>query len=101
MYSYRHYTPGVNNTKRVKGKYIIDTTFCDCIKKKSDNADLNTNNTQTNSNTSRQIRISQILSRTNPGGRITYGNDTIRNINYLGMTEGQPGGSLQPIKNRF
>jgi hypothetical protein len=39
-----------------------------------------------------------------PGGRTQYGNRfTLRRsaIDFLGKTEGQPGGILGPIKNKF
>lgn len=44
-------------------------------------------------------RISQEL-RTSIGGQTRFGDSTAI-INYLGRTEGQPGGSGQPPRNKF
>jgi len=46
-------------------------------------------------------RIAAILTGT-LGGRTTFGN-VYRpvNLNYLGSWEGQPGGSLRPLRNKF
>jgi hypothetical protein len=57
-------------------------------------------------NYSRNLRISNILQNTTLNGRIQYGNtylgtfDGFR-LNYLGRTEGMPGGSGGPLKNKF
>lgn len=47
------------------------------------------------------LRIASILTGT-LGGRTTFGN-LYRpvNLNYLGGWEGQPGGSLKPLRNNF
>jgi hypothetical protein len=46
-------------------------------------------------------RISQILTL-NLGGRTAFGNNGIpATFNYLGGINGQPGGTLGPIRNKF
>lgn len=46
-------------------------------------------------------RLSQLLS-TSLGGRTVFGNGGVPvTISYLGGTDGQPGGSPSPIRNKF
>jgi hypothetical protein len=79
--------------------YTVFKNFntCACIKEK-------VNNYRTGHNDPLQTenkRISQTL-QNNLGGKITYGNMGVpSNFNYLGRVEGQPGGSLLALKNKF
>jgi hypothetical protein len=46
-------------------------------------------------------RISQALTG-NLGGKTTFGNSNNPvTLNYLGGWEGQPGGSIRPLRNKF
>ena len=46
-------------------------------------------------------RLATII-KYSPGGRIQYGNQGIvRPTTFLGRTEGQPGGIIGPLKNKF
>ena len=56
-----------------------------------------------NPNISYKQQISQKIKST-VGGNVHYGNyylGNTPNINYLGRTEGQPGGSGAPLRNKF
>ena len=57
-------------------------------------------------NYSRSLRIANILKNTSLNGRIQYGNTYLGTfdgfgLNYLGRSEGMPGGSGTPFKNKF
>ena len=70
---------------------------CACIQEKVSNFKSGYNNPTQSEN----MRVAQLLSN-NLGGRITWGNRGIpAEVNYLGRVEGQPGGSLQPLRNKF
>uniref|UniRef100_A0A6C0HCJ7 Uncharacterized protein n=1 Tax=viral metagenome TaxID=1070528 RepID=A0A6C0HCJ7_9ZZZZ len=46
-------------------------------------------------------RIATII-KYSPGGRVQYGNPcSIKPTTFLGRTEGQPGGIICPLKNKF
>ena len=56
-----------------------------------------------NANISYNQEVS-IKINTTIGGRIRYGNYYLENppqVNYLGRTEGQLGGSMAPLRNKF
>ena len=94
-----YFIPGA--TPRLKKLYIYsiykNANTCQCIQQQSNNA-------KTGGNDPTQVenkRISQILSN-NLGGKITWGNYGIPiALNYLGGIEGQPGGTLKPLRNKF
>jgi hypothetical protein len=76
---------------------ITEGTLCGCIQQKANNIKQGWNNPSQTENT----RIAQILTGT-LGGRTTFGNfNRPVTINYLGSWEGQPGGSLKPLRNKF
>ena len=57
-------------------------------------------------NCSRNLRISKIITNTGSKGRIQYGNTYLLafagfGLNYLGRSEGMPGGSGTAFKNKF
>jgi hypothetical protein len=57
-------------------------------------------------NCSRNLRISKIITNTGSKGRIQYGNTYMLafagfGLNYLGRSEGMPGGSGTAFKNKF
>jgi len=84
--------------KKVYTYTVFDKySTCQCIQQKVNNVKSGGNDpTQTEN-----MRIGQILSN-NLGGKITWGNfGTPVALNYLGRAEGQPGGSLKPLRNRF
>lgn len=111
MYSYGHFRPGGRkDTSRII-KYVSEynrlygdegkINTCYCIPDKYDK------NTPGSSSSSAKVsyatRIAQVISSTK-GGNIQYGNFYLGkplNINYLGRTEGMPGGSGMPPVNRF
>lgn len=70
---------------------------CQCIQEKVNRIKTGFNDpVQTQSN-----RITQIITGT-LGGKTTYGNFGVpANITYLGGSEGQPGGSPRPLRNKF
>ena len=80
---------------------FLDYDKCDCkpeILKKQSTQEYSTYN-------SRNSRVAGAIN-TYAGGRIQFGNTylgTFRGygINYLGRSEGMPGGSGAPIKNKF
>lgn len=55
-------------------------------------------------NISKNMRISQLVNIPSLGGKIHYGNFYLNQpieLNYLGRTQGQPGGSGAPLRNSF
>jgi hypothetical protein len=79
----------------------LDYDKCDCkpvIFKKESAQPYSTYN-------ARNLRVSRAVN-TYQGGRIQFGNTYLPNfngfrLNYLGRTEGMPGGSGKPIKNKY
>ena len=70
---------------------------CTCIQEKVNTIKSGYNNPLQTEN----VRISQLL-QNSLGGKITFGNLGIPSkVNYLGRVEGQPGGSLQALRNKF
>ncbi len=79
------------------GDDITDGTLCGCIPEKVSN----TNNGWNDSLQNKNIKISQMLSRT-LGGKFTFGDHNKPIVlNYLGGREGQPGGLPRPLRNNF
>lgn len=78
--------------------YIAANDYlCNCIQQKANNIKQGWNDPSQTENT----RIAQILTGT-LGGKTTFGNfNKPVTINYLGSWEGQPGGSLKPLRNKF
>lgn len=97
--SYISFIPGAKPRFNKLYTYTVYKDFdtCACIQEKVNNIKSGYNNpTQTENN-----RVSQILSNS-LGGKIQFGNFGIPgNINSLGRIEGQNGGSLQALKNKF
>jgi len=79
------------------GDQTSDDTLCGCIQQKVNLTKQGWNDpSQTENN-----RISQILTGS-LGGKTTFGNfNRPVNVNYLGSWEGQPGGSIKPLRNKF
>jgi hypothetical protein len=79
--------------------YVIYKNYdeCACIQEKVNTIKTGYNNPLQTEND----RISQTISN-NLGGKITFGNFGIpAKINYLGRVEGQIGGSLRALKNKY
>lgn len=82
-----------NNTYLIYKKY----ESCRCIQPYYSKNKTGYNNPLQTTN----MRISQSVTN-NLGGRITFGNfGTPAIVDYLGSIEGQPGGSLRPLRNKF
>ena len=103
MYSYRHFTPGKksNSSRLVKGYTRADNnqSSCICVQDTYDKVSVANNL----SNVSKQIQHAQMLKFAS-GGTVRFGNGHLDRqpiVNYLGRTEGQPGGSGKPPTNRF
>jgi hypothetical protein len=102
MYSYKHFTPGkksIGTKKLINYNVVQQEVVCNCFaeeyKKFTSQAPY--------SNISRAQRISQVINNT-VGGSVQFGNYYLGQpvvLNYLGKTEGQPGGSGAPLRNRF
>lgn len=94
-----YFIPGAKPSFKKIYTYTIYNNYntCQCIQEK-----VNTiKNAGNDPSQTENRRISQILSN-NLGGKITwgnYGNPAV--LNYLGRVEGQPGGSLAPLRNKF
>ena len=95
----KYFIPGATPPLKKVYTYTVFNNYstCQCIQQK-------VNNVKTGANDPTQIeniRVSQLLSN-NLGGKITWGNfGTPAALNYLGRIEGQPGGSLKPLRNTF
>lgn len=90
--------PGLNTTQSVKVRYFDQCNSC--AKPVIQNVKLNNgivNPTQTQSQ-----RLAEIVNFY-AGGKVQYGNNTncLANITYLGKTEGQPGGIVGPLRNKY
>ncbi len=101
MYSYRHFTPGKksNSSRLVKGYTQNNQSSCICVQDKYDKTSV-ANNMST---VSKQLQHAQML-KIASGRTIRFGNGYLERpptINYLGRTEGQPGGSGKPPTNTF
>jgi hypothetical protein len=96
----RRFIPGGSHPRFTKlYTYTVYKNYdtCNCIQEKANQIKTGWNDASQTEND----RITQILSN-NLGGKITFGNFGIpAKVNYLGRVEGQPGGSLQGLKNRF
>lgn len=95
----QRFIPGARSRFNKVYTYTVFKEFdtCACFQSKADQIKTGWNDASQTEN----LRIAQIISN-NLGGKITFGNYGISgNINYLGRTEGQPGGSLQALRNRF
>jgi hypothetical protein len=104
MYSYKHFTPGkksigtkklINYNTALTEQDVVCNCFTEEYKKFSSQS--------TSSNTSRAQRISQVV-QNSVGGSVQFGNYYLGQpvvFNYLGRTEGQPGGSGAPLRNRY
>lgn len=108
MYSYRQFTPGSRNTTARIITYVAEYNAkngsgptCFCI---PDKYDKNTPGSDAASaKVSYATRIAQVIQSTK-GGKTQYGDFYLGKpltINYLGRTEGMPGGSGMPPLNRF
>lgn len=85
------------NTSQPSDNNIAEGTLCGCIQQKANLTKQGWNNPSQTQNK----RFAQILTGT-LGGKTTYGNfNNPVTINYLGGWEGQPGGSLSPLRNKF
>lgn len=111
MYSQRKFTPGSRSSTSRIINYVAEYNAmypnqseqinCYCI---PDKYDKNTPGSDSpSSKVSYATRISQVI-QSKKGGTIQYGNFYLGqplNVNYLGKTEGMPGGSGMPPINRF
>jgi hypothetical protein len=91
------FIPG--STLKTNNTYLIYKKYesCRCIQPYYSKNKTGYNNPQQTTN----MRISQSVNN-NLGGRTTFGNlGTPLIVNYLGRVEGQPGGSLQALRNKF
>ena len=76
--------------------------YCRCLQNKYNKSTPQSNSTY--SNMSQQQKMAQKIKTARSGGSTQYGNfylDKPLMINYLGRTEGQPGGGGMPPKNKF
>jgi len=108
MHSYRDFTPGSNGNRGNTSKIINYVALynaqgkeatCFCIPDKYDKFIRQSNS----SNISNNQRFSQLI-KSSKGGSTQFGNYYLGQqtfINYLGRTEGQPGGGGSPPKNKF
>jgi len=85
-------TQNINN-----GDQMTEGTLCQCTPFRYNSLKQGYNDPSQTQN----IRYSSILTGT-VGGRTTYGNlNKPVTVNYLGSWEGQPGGSVKPLRNKF
>jgi hypothetical protein len=116
MKSYQSFIPGNKFNSVKKMNYIIEYNYLfnenknyDCVLQNiNTNTNTNTNNLitsyeSTSSRMSSNMIKSQLINN-NKGGTTQYGESYLNkplNINYLGRTEGMPGGGGKPPKNKF
>lgn len=97
----RHYYGYFNTTQTFQdinnGDQITEGTLCQCFPFRYNPVKQGYNDPSQTEN----ARIASVLTGT-LGGKITYGNVNIPvPINYMGGWEGQPGGTVKPLRNRF
>jgi hypothetical protein len=71
---------------------------------KCENGNENKNLLNNNKNESNTIRIANVINTNGLGTNLQFGNEYTNRvplITYLGTTEGQPGGSGAPLRNKF
>jgi len=109
MYSQRQFTPGNNSIARKMINNAIHNaihnvdTKCYCINEAQKYDKSKFSSVTPTMKTPYKRRISQIIN-SRLGGSINYGNAYLNQniqINYLGRSEGMPGGSGTTIKNKF
>jgi hypothetical protein len=109
MFSSRQFTPGrksnsskiINYVAEYNAKYPGSQINCHCITETYNKNVLGSDSPSTN--VTYNSRISQIINSTK-GGSVNYGNFYLGQplqLNYLGRTEGMPGGSGIPIRNNY
>jgi len=111
MYSQRQFTPGkkANNSKMINYVAVYNSLFpnsqqltCSaCVADKYDKFTIGSDSPSIK--VSNSMRIAQII-KYSKGGNTQYGNfylDQPLHVNYLGRTEGMPGGSGSPPINIF
>jgi len=115
MTSYQQFTPGKKSNSRKIIQYIaeynaafaenshIQPLNCVCVQDKYDKSLSFAGSDSPSVRLSNNMRLSQIVNF-NKGGKTQYGSFYLAqplNVNYLGRTEGMPGGSGRPPKNTF
>ena len=103
MYSYGHFKPGKSNNTSRMISYVEanNTATCLCSNNKFDKNTPGSDSVVNRISTA--LRISQLINYSR-GGNTQYGSFYLGqplNLNYLGRTEGMPGGSGSPPVNRF
>jgi hypothetical protein len=109
MYSQRQFTPGKKSNSS-KIMYVaqynalnptLPEITCACVEDKYDKFTIGSDSPSVR--VSNNIRISQVI-KSSLGGNTQYGNFYLGQplqLNYLGRTEGMPGGSGRPPTNKF
>ena len=111
MTSYQNFTPGkkshagkiINYIAQYNAAHPNSELQCGCVEDKYDKNLSYAGSDSPSIRLPNNMRLSQIL-RSVHGGKTQYGNFYLGqplNVNYLGRTEGMPGGSGNPPKNRF
>lgn len=104
MYSQRQFTPGKkSNSFKVtqRNNYSDEKIYCACVEDQYNK--FTTGSDSASTRTSNNLRVSAIL-KYSRGGKTQYGNSYLGqpiNINYLGKSEGMPGGGGGPPLNKF
>jgi len=88
--------------KLIDHAVYVDNQDCYCKPEVFKKTSCNPNS----ANTSLNLRISNIITNAPLNGRIQFGNNYLGTfngfgLNYLGRSEGMPGGSGTPLKNKF
>ena len=89
-----------NSTRKIiNSTFYIENSVCKCPEQNKES--INTSSDNNNQYTENQ-RIADLV-RNSLGGRTQYGNFVNRQqlVTFLGRTEGQPGGIIGPLRNKF
>ena len=90
----------INTTRKIiNARQNVENPVCKCPVQ--DKTSINTSSDNNNQYTENQ-RIADLV-RNSLGGRVQYGNNINRQqlATFLGRTEGQPGGIIGPLRNKF
>lgn len=90
----------INTTRKIiNTRQYVENPVCKCPVQ--DKTSINTSSDNNNQYTENQ-RIADLV-RNSLGGRVQYGNNINRKqlATFLGRTEGQPGGIIGPLRNKF
>jgi hypothetical protein len=107
MSSIKYFGPGSTYTSHTTQKIINyqgDKTIGSCACPVQNNKQIKLTSANNSQGQTQNQRIATIINYSN-GGRVQYGNSSLvtqpQRVTFLGRTEGQLGGTMGPLRNKF